>query len=181
MHTRLIKPLIGVPEQWKRYKNTDYYISDQGRVKHRFKNGIEYEVGFFDTRHSNKQMVCKIDGIDTRISKLVYETWIGKIPKGVAVVHKNGLKKDNSVYNLKLMKFEELGKMCGSKARSQKVYSKENNKIYKSARAVERHLPISRQTVADICNGKTKKPCMDLYWYNEEEHEIYRGKYRKEA
>lgn len=178
MKTRPVKPVKDMPERWKQYKDTNYWVSDQGRVKHKYKNGKEHECGWVDKRHTNNQMVCKINGKDIKISKLVYETWVGKIPKGTGLVHKNGLKKDNSIYNLKPVSFEELGKKYGHKSKCQKVYNKENNMIYRSARAVERHLPISRQTVTDICNGKVKKPLMDLYWYNENEDTYYRERYK---
>lgn len=180
MTSKELKPLKNIPERWKRYKNTDYYISDQGRVSHRYKNGKEYECGWFDKRHRNHQMVAKINGKDKKISKLVYETFIGQVPKGKAIIHKNGLKKDNSIYNLKVVDPKVCGEKYGYKSKNQYVYCKDNKTIYRSAREVSKHLPISRQTVTDICNGKVKKPCMNMYWYDEEKEEIYRGKYRNE-
>lgn len=179
MNQRPLKELKGVPEQWKQYKDTNYYVSDQGRVAKHYKNGNKYECGWFDNKHNCNQMVAKVYGKDKRISNMVYETFVGKIPKGYGVAHKNGLKRDNSLYNLVLMTPKKLGKRTGHKATSQKVYCKDNNKIYRSARTVEKYLPISRQTVTDICNGIRKKPSMDLYWYDEENNKYYRGKYAR--
>lgn len=180
MRNRPIKAFKDIPEQWRRYKDTNYWVSDQGRVKHVYKNGKEHECGWLDKKKTHQLMV-KINGKDIKLDRLVYKTFKGEIPKGMALIHKNGLKRDNSIYNLKLVTPEYCGKHYGHKSKSQKVYCKENNMIYRSARAVERYLPLNRQSVTDICNGKTKKPLMDLYWYDEENDEIYRGKYRKET
>lgn len=173
---------ISEPEQWRRYKDTDYFVSDQGRVKHVYKNGNEYEVGFFDNNdwHKNHQQVVKIKNKHINVSKMVWTTFRGEIPKGKVLTHINGLKRDNSLYNLRPTTLKELGKKHGYKAGAQKCYCKDNKTIYPSAREAAKRLPISRQTVTDICNGKSRRPAMDFYWYDEEENKIYRGKYRKE-
>ena len=38
---------IRAPEIWKQYLDTDYWVSDQGRVKRVYRSGKEYEVGWY--------------------------------------------------------------------------------------------------------------------------------------
>lgn len=174
-----VKP-IKAPEQWRRYKNTDFYVSDQGRVKRRYKNGREYEVGYYHGNHSNPQMAVKTGRHQEIYTKqMVYEAFIGEIPEGYRIIHKNGIKRDNSLWNLKAVSNIQCGKLTGHLSRSQKVYDKNSRKVFRSARAAGKALFCSHQTILDTCNNKVKKPIVDVYWYDEENNRIYRGIYVK--
>lgn len=168
---------IKAPEIWKRYLDTDYFVSDQGRAKRVCKNGKEYEVGWWSNKKYNPQMCMKIYGDDVYLKTIIWKTFKGEVPEGYIIAHKNGLKRDNSIYNLYLTKPKDLGIITGHKSRSQKVINKDLNVIYRSAREAGRKLFCSYQMVMDICNGKTKKPQIDLFWWDEEAERAYRGRW----
>lgn len=174
----MIKPLYGVPEEWRQYKNTNYYVSNQGRVSKHYKNGNKIEIGFWKETKRYRFRAVHIFGKNKKIAHMVYETFIGEIPKGYAVIHKNGVVGDDTLFNLGLSVPKEIGEKNGYKAKSQKVYCKANKKIYRSSREAARNLPITSSTICDICNGKVKKPTMDFYWYDSANDEVYKGKYR---
>lgn len=171
---------LSEPEIWKRYKETDLFVSDQGRVKRVYRNGVETEVGWYDGRKTNPQMTVKVGKKDVYIKTIVYETFKGKPPEGYSIVHKNGLKRDNSIYNLEAISKQEHGRRTGPTSHSQKVADLDRGVVYRSAREAGRKLFCSYQMVNDICNGKTKKPEFNLFWWNEEEEKAYRGKWIKQ-
>ena len=155
---------LKVPETWRRYRDTDLYVSDQGRVKHVYRNGSETEVGWFSNRKNrNPQMCVKVGRKDVYIKTLVWETFRGDLPEGKSIIHKNGMKRDNSIYNLEAVSCSECGRRTGSRSRSQKVADLDRKVIYKSARDAGRKLFCSYQMILDICNGKTKKPQLNLF------------------
>ena len=167
---------IREPERWRQYKDTDFYVSDQGRVK-RIIKGKEYELGFFAKHESKQTNTVKINNKNIPIKNLVYELFKGEIPKGYYVVHKTG-KHDDSIYNLEAITVQEHGHRIGKFGNSRKVADLDKRIIYRSASEAGRRLHCSRQVVCGICEGKRKKPMFNLAWYDAVNEKVYRGKYR---
>lgn len=85
-------------EEWKKIKDTNYSISDCGRVRNDDTNHIlsarKHTVGY--------SSVCLGRGKQTLIHRLVAEAFIGENPKdGMVVDHINRIKTDNRVCNLR--------------------------------------------------------------------------------
>lgn len=181
MINRPLEP-ITEPEIWKRYKDTNIFVSDQGRAKKVCKNGNEYEVGWMEKspKKTNRQVRVKIGRKDLYLKAMVWETFKGKIPPDCCLAHKNGAKLDNSIYNLYLTTKRDLGLKTGYKSHSQRVVCLDNRKIYKSAKDCARDLDCMHMTIINACNGKVKNPLFNVYWYDAENQKYYRGKYRKE-
>lgn len=166
---------IREPEQWRRYKDTDFYVSDQGRVKRIIKDR-EFELGFYDP---TKQVTyVKIDKKNHIVKNLVYELFKGKIPDGYYVVHKNGMLRDDSIYNLEAVTVQKHGSRVGKYGNAQKVADLDKRIIYRSASEAGRRLNISRQSICHICRGMTKNPVYNLAWYDAENEKVYRGEWR---
>jgi len=173
-----------IPEQWKRYKDTDYYVSDQGRIIHKLKNGKEREI--FGTRwrdykcKGSPQMVARVGSRHQKLIKnIVWETFKGEKPKGLLLVHKNGLYRDNSLYNLELMTPQECGRKYGGMTpRARKIINLDTGAIYRGIRGAGKGCFCSYQTITDICNGKVKRPCVNVFWWDGEK--AYRGEYKYE-
>lgn len=167
---------IREPEIWKHYID-DIYVSDQGRAK-KVINGKEYAYGYF-SRHKSKQMHCiKVRGKNYALKNIVYKVFKGDIPKGYYVVHKNGLKRDDSVYNLEAVSKQEHGHRVGKRGNAQPVANLDKKILYRSASEAGRKLHCSRQAISGICNGQRKDPMFNLAWWDEENEKCYRGKWR---
>lgn len=78
-------------EEWKQYKK--YFISNFGNVKDNNGNLINF----------SKQNTKIIKVGDTALPRLVYQLFIGKIPKDKYVYRKDGNSENNSVDNLILL------------------------------------------------------------------------------
>ena len=153
-------------ELWKQYRDTEYYFSSYGRVKriYRHKERLlkPYRVSH---RKGSELWVVKVYGKETSISRTVYELFIGTVPDGYNIIHRNKVQSDNAAVNLKAVSKRELGTLYGGRTRMQRlIYDMENKCFYKGTREAGKALHISRQTVSDYCNGKVKKPMFRLRW-----------------
>lgn len=149
-------------EYWKEYVD-GYFFSNFGRAKHVYKNGSEYLLSPYIHKTSGKT-VLKIHGQAHTVSKIVYELFVGPVPSGYNIIHKNKVRSDNSLVNLQLATPRETGLHYGNRNRKAIIYDATNDCYYKSTREAAKKLFISRQTVSDYCSGKRKNPMFDLSW-----------------
>lgn len=149
-------------EYWKEYRD-GYFFSNFCRAKHVYKNGSEYLLCPYIHKSSGKT-VLKIHGQAHTVSKIIYELFVGTIPDGYNIIHKNKIRSDNSLANLRLATRRETGLHYGNRNRKVIIYDAINDCYYKSTREAAKKLFISRQTVSDYCNRKRKNPMFDLSW-----------------
>ena len=81
---------------------SEYFITNQGRIFR--KNGKYYgikEVGYKD-KFGYKSLVLRDNGRkkNIRAHTLVWTTFVGDIPKGYCIDHKNNIRDDNRIENL---------------------------------------------------------------------------------
>lgn len=87
----------------KIYKELDnYYISETGLIYSTNINGLMKHIIDEDGYH-RITLYGKRKGRDIGIHRLVYSTWIGEIPDGYVIDHKDNLKWNNDVKNLSTM------------------------------------------------------------------------------
>lgn len=151
---------------WKPYEN--FEVSDEGNIRKKNKNGTYRYYSIFPKNTRKTTMLCKINGEDRNVRRIVWEAFKGEIPEGYVVVSKNG-RTFCDIYSLELITQKELGKRTGAYAKSKKVIDYRNKKIYSSAREAARNLPASRQMITDICNGKSNDPFIQVRWYKEKD------------
>lgn len=162
-------------EQWKPVKGYEgnYSISTKGRIyshpRNTTKGGYSYgtknKAGYFCV-NLYKNNIGKIK----TIHRLVYETFVGPIPKGYDIHHKNHIKTDNRLENLCLVERKthfEIHKKdrikSVVKARSKPViqYTKDSVFIaeYPSASEAQRQTGISHAHILECCkNALIKRP-----------------------
>ncbi len=153
---------------WKQYKDTDYYLSPDGRIIRRYKKCDKPLKGYMHYRrnsHSGEYYVFKAYGSEVVLARAMWETYKGEIPKGYMIIHKNGIKTMNHIGNLACVSKPKNGHITGGRTRrTQQVINLDTGKIYQGTRQAGKALHISRQTVSEYCNGRVKKPMYNLMW-----------------
>lgn len=156
--------------EWKQVKGFEgiYDLRSDGLLyshpRKNTKGGYRYGIGVKHLQHSlTKNSEHTVIGAHI----LVYETFVGEIPKGYVVHHINGNPKDNRVENLCLMKDNEHRKMHCKE--NNKKMTKESAKItskpvlqytldgefvaeYPSAKEAERQTGVHCQRISECCN-----------------------------
>lgn len=150
-------------EEWKQIENTKYEVSNLGRFRKKNKKGYRYIKPF--KKHNS--YVIKVNDKEKNCSRLVAHYFIRALKSEEVVHHKNHLQFDNFYRNLEILTRSELGKRTGYISKSKRVVLVEGGEIkrmYRSGRECERKLFLSRQTISDYCNNRTKKKMYNLMW-----------------
>lgn len=129
-----------------------------------YKNGKTKKLKTY--RHRSLLSI-KIHQKECNARRIVWETFRGSIPDGYDVRNKNGYKTWCDVYSLECVP-KKVVQSEGAKSRGRKIIDLDTRKIYRSTRDAVKYLHISRQTICDYCNQRTKKPMLNLRWYSEE-------------
>lgn len=111
------------------------------------------------------------------VHQLVYEAFIGEIPKGYEVNHKDENKQNNVLSNIDTLMTrkeninwgsgnERRGKAL-SKSVIQKTLQGEIIKIWASTREIQRQLGYSHSNISECCNGKLTQSHGFIWQYEE--------------
>lgn len=151
-------------EEWKPIEfDPRYEVSNFGRFRKLNKKGYRYLKPY----KKHNLYVVKMKYKEYNCARLVASAFIRPLKNNEQVLHKNGLAFDNFYRNLEILSPKELGKRTGHIARSKRVVLVENGEIkksWRSSRKAAKDLYISRQTVSDYCNNRTKKKMYNLMW-----------------
>ena len=153
--------------QWK---DTPYWCDEEGNVYRKYKSGMKKLSSYPKTTGKSKgkyvvHLCLNYKRMEVRVSKMMWECFYGEIPEGYCVVHKNGAKSMDDLFNLELKPRNETCKLSGGVGRRKYVMDMKTRKIYKSAREAGRSLGVSGQTICDCCNKKYKSSLVDVQWY----------------
>lgn len=100
-----------------------------------------------------KVALCKNSKVETkRLNRLVYETFIGDIPKGYDVHHINENKEDNNPKNLCLLSKNEHYKIHKSKTVIQYTKNMKFIAEYDSLREAAKATGLSEGNISNCCN-----------------------------
>lgn len=150
-------------EQWKCYKDTNYYISNFGRVRNiKTGNLMKGKIN----KGQYKEYCLTIDGKKRSLlgHRLVYETFIGALEQGKVINHKDGNKENNCVDNLEQITAKEnilhsyYTINSHKEVRQVAQYDLNDNliAIYASCAEAARNNPGTfPNLIVNVCNGKT--------------------------
>lgn len=175
---------------WKVIEGFDkpYRVSDTGRIQHQLKPGGEWREirPTMNGLHRAVAHLYRGDGtkVIVPVARLVADMWLGGVPEGCCVIHRNGSKLDNDVANLKIVPRSEACRMSGtSRRRAVEKVDKRGNvvAVYRSVTEAAKKNYISQSAVSARCLGKTKDPFkFDDYTYRFDDPDG-RKKERKKA
>lgn len=148
------------PEHWKQYID-GYYVSDQGRVKHIFKNG---RTSYLTPVKRTKSMRVKIHSSNVTLNKLIWQTFKGEIPNGYTVLNRNGYHTIHDLQSLVLVKENDV--KGGHKGK--KVIDLRTGIVYPSARYAESKLKVSHNWICAICRGDKQSEKYKFEYYDED-------------
>jgi len=153
-------------EEWRDVPGYDgfYQVSDWGRVRSFRTNGPRHTESRLETPRLLKPQflhgtVCvrvrengRRKGVS--VARLVVMTWLGGIPEGMRVFHRNEDPTNNCLRNVELKPADYGGKTCpGNRKPVLKIdLSLEIVECYSSARQAARKSGFSHTTIQDYCN-----------------------------
>ena len=154
-------------EEWKKIElDPRYEVSNLGRIRKKNpKKGYRYLKPI--KKWNRQRYYIEINGKELTVARLVANAFVKPLEDGDMVLHKNKLEFDNFYRNLKVVSKKECGEITGPISGSRRVVLVEGNeikKMWKSGRKAAKDLFISRQTVSDYCNNRTKKKMLNLMW-----------------
>lgn len=152
-----------------------FLISSYGRVQRVYKHTLKFILPFQYKDKGFLQVKVRLNGKykEYKVSQLVAMHFLGPIPKGASVFHKNGIKTDNFAGNLEYLDKSEVDKRTAHKATSKSVvkYDPDTNDFideYRSVREAARKNFVSYQTILDHLNGLSNSVFGMVFMHSEE-------------
>lgn len=154
-------------EEWRDIKGYEgkLQVSNLGRVKSLNYNRTGVEKILQLSLHSNGYLEFKTYKNRWLVHRLVYETFVGPIPKGMQINHINEVKTDNRLCNLNLMTPKENTNWGQARYKQRKPqlipvtqYLLDGTPYftYFSASDAEKDLGIFHNNIIKCCKGKLK-------------------------
>lgn len=151
---------------WRDIPGADhkYQISKDGIVRRILDNGKARNLtGFFNHDKYVVKIYYETQAKNERVISLMVKTFFGKVPDGKLAFHINGIKCDNSIYNIGFCTREELGKITGGQNEKRRATEKVDQsgevlKVYSSVREAARDNHMSHYAVLSRCNNKIENP-----------------------
>lgn len=149
-----------------------YRISEAGIVES-FRTGRWVPVAVNAQGHRSARVrLMGLDGkrITIAVAKLMANAFMGGVPNGYGVFHKNRAKLDNELENLELRPLKSCGGVTSNKP-VLKIDRRGNVvEIYRSAKEAAKKNHMSASAMYERCGGKIKNPFrVDGYAYQYEE------------
>lgn len=158
---------VEIKEEWKPIEGYDglyelrndglLYSHQRNKTKGHYTYGGKCKKGY---------LIFHLPNINKFAHIVVYETFVGPIPKGYDVHHKNHIKTDNRVENLELI-LHVNHSILHNKKISKKViqYTTDGKfvKEFESIREAERETNLNNGHICNCCNGK-RKTCGGYIW-----------------
>ncbi|MDR2833258.1 MAG: HNH endonuclease [Streptococcaceae bacterium] len=142
-----------------------YYATEDGFVWRVWKNRTPTRLEGYK---KDNLWAIKLLGKEYVMSRVIWESFKGRIPANKVITRRNKILSNNSLYNLKCVNKSDRSKKTGAMSKSRSVEQLDENRnvinSWTSARKAAIDLHMSYQTVADYCNRKVKRPMVHLRW-----------------
>lgn len=137
-----------------------YQINYFGQVRRVYANGGTKILDGY-VKKSNGRRAVKLNCKERLCFHLMRDTFIGELPEGYVLYHKNSILSDDILSNIGVTTRQKLGKMSGTRNGSSFAIVKINSDgeivdFYKSAREAGRKNYMAYQTILDRVNRKVK-------------------------
>lgn len=168
------KPIAGYENRYEvsslgKIRSVNRYITNKGLKGRGYTlNGKQLKV----CKANNEYYVVNLGRKTHFVHRLVCEAFIGAIPKGMTVNHKDGNKANNRAENLEILSYKDnhlhafrvlhrrptcLGRLNTNASKPvQQIKNGDIITIYPSAREAERQTGIRYKSISACCHGKTK-------------------------
>jgi hypothetical protein len=159
-----------VDEKWKSIRNTNYEISDYGRVKNSVTGFILKQA--IDRYGYPKIHICDLNKkpMYKTIHRLVAEEWIENKDPNLQVNHKDGNKLNNTVTNLEWCTGREniihsLDNLLNTNTIPAKLIDLESNTVtaFRSIKDIGRHLEIYMSVLMPLIKNSENNPIFGKY------------------
>lgn len=154
--------------EWKQVPGYEgiYDLRDDGLLysypRNKTKGGYRY--GAFD---KDGYLNYTINNKKVRVNRLVWKTFVGPIPEGYDIHHKNHIKTDNRLENLELIKKYEHCKLHKEKPILQFTKDGEFVAEYPSELEASRQTGINNSNISLCCKGIYKTAGGSIWKYKE--------------
>ena len=138
-----------------------YRINDDGIVQKL--DGDEWKTLAYNINTRAEVTFRTVDGKRKKIPvvRLMAIAFMGGYKRGMAVIHKNRVKTDNALHNLKIVTKSQAAAMADSpKRRPVEMVDRDGNviEVYRSQNAAGKANYLSKSAVSERCRNKYKDP-----------------------
>lgn len=149
---------VDAPKMWKEYKNTGIFISTEGEAKRRSKKNPKSFVKVKGKKfHGQIRINVPIGGNKRKtisINRMMYELFIGEIPKGYHIIDKYGNYHSN-IYSLECVSVSQMIKKT-NKMKSKKIICEITGQIFMDADDCARRLNYSKSHIYTMLRNEKK-------------------------
>lgn len=141
-----------IPERWVRWKDTNWFVSDEGRVKEMVNGVARYHEGCRD----DKAVRIQINKRKMTMQRLVWEAFRGEVPEGYVIRHINGCITMNDLFNLEIVP-KSIAASDGAMLRTYRIKDKLTGKVYNGIKNCAQAVRHSVNTIRTDANGEKKR------------------------
>lgn len=137
---------------FRRYKDTNYYLSRMGTIKRRCTYKDLDVKGYME--NSKYCFYCK--GKAVIFARAMYEAFRGSVGADYRVTHINGIKTDNRLENLRKLPLSEASRIAHKGRGLKEVYNIDTKETYRSVQECAKALGYTDGVIYKICEGHYK-------------------------
>lgn len=138
---------------FRRYKDTQYYLSRMGTIKKRCRFKDVDISGYM----KNAKWVFYCKGKAVILARAIYETFYGEVGNDYRIVHIDGCKTNNALHNLKKVSISEAASHYHKGKGYKQVLDLKTNITYRSRIECGKALGYTPEVIGKICNGTYKR------------------------